>query len=215
MGKKGGQAAPAQPDPVATAQAQTGMNVNTAQANTYLQNANEVGPTGSVNYSYGQNVHTITDPNTGRQYTVDTPTRTTTLSPEQQKIFDTNQAMQQSLSSTGLSQSQKIGDILGTPISFGGAYQATPGQLQTQLGPSDYEASRKSVEQAMMARAAPQLNAAKQNLEANLEAQGFKRGTEAFNQQMGEWGQQYNDMTTQAILAGGQEQSRRRQAQHT
>lgn len=207
MGKKSGPKAPPAPDPVATAAAQTGMNVNTAIANSYLQNANETSPTGSVNYSVGGH-QTITDPNTGQQYQVPTFNRDVKLSAGQQGIFDTTERTQQELANVGLQQTQKIGGILGTPISFSGAQQVNNPNLQTKLGSSDFEQSRRDVEKAVMSRADPQLQAAKQQLDAKLVAEGHQRGTEGYNQAMGEWGQQYNDATMQAILAGGQEQSR-------
>ena len=207
MGKKSSPQAPAAPDPVATAAAQTGMNVNTAIANSYLQNANETSPTGSVSYSKS-GYETITDPNTGQQYQVPRFNRDVKLSQGQQGIFDTTEKTQQELANVGLQQTQKIGGILGTPISFDNAQKVNPLQLQTKLGPSDYEGARKDVEKAIMSRANPQLEAAKQGLDAKLVAEGHQRGTPAYNAAMQEWGQQYNDATMQAILAGGQEQSR-------
>lgn len=45
--------APTPPDPKETAAAQTGTNVSTALANTFLGNVNQVTPYGSLTYSYG------------------------------------------------------------------------------------------------------------------------------------------------------------------
>jgi hypothetical protein len=50
-------AAPPPPDPAATANAQTGSNVNTAVANSILGNANEVTPYGSVSYTQNGSTH--------------------------------------------------------------------------------------------------------------------------------------------------------------
>lgn len=50
MGKKSQPQAPAPPDPYAVGQAQTGTNIQTAIANAYMGNANEIGPQGSITY---------------------------------------------------------------------------------------------------------------------------------------------------------------------
>ena len=207
MGKKSSPKPTPAPDPVATAAAQTGMNINTAVANSYMQNANETSPTGSVSYTTGA-MQTITDPNTGQSYQVPTFNRDVKLSEGQQGIFNTNEQLQQQLSNIGLNQANRVGDILGTPVNFNNAQQVSMPDIQTKLGPADYETARKDVEQATMSRANPMLNNAKLALDSKLVAEGHQRGTPAYNEAMNEWGQQYNDATMQAILAGGQEQSR-------
>jgi len=51
MGKKGGGSAPAAPDPVKTAQAQTATNKETALWNAVLNNVNQITPYGTLNYT--------------------------------------------------------------------------------------------------------------------------------------------------------------------
>ncbi len=82
------------------------------------------------------------------------------------------------------------------------------GPIQNSIGPTDYEASRKSVEDAMLSRINPQLDRDRTSLDTNLVNQGYVRGTQAYNTAMDEANRQATDARMQAILAGGQEQSR-------
>ena len=67
-----GPKAPTPPDPNVVAAAQTGSNVNTGVANSYLGNANERGPLGNVNYR-------VTGHNQVDGHDVPSFTKTTTL----------------------------------------------------------------------------------------------------------------------------------------
>lgn len=107
--------APDPPDPRQTSAAQTGTSVSTAIANAHLGNVNEVGPNGTVSYSYGD-PYTYTDPYTGQSYTVQTPTKTTVLTPEGQAIYDQQQQTKLNLAQTGNQQSAFLQDYLGQPV---------------------------------------------------------------------------------------------------
>jgi Chaperone of endosialidase len=61
--------APEPPNPATTASAQTSANISTAIANAYLNNANQVTPTGSLTYTPSGDSTTINDP-AGVQYTI-------------------------------------------------------------------------------------------------------------------------------------------------
>ncbi len=87
-------------------------------------------------------------------------------------------------------------------------YLNQPGAIQQSIGPTDYEASRRSVEDAMLSRINPQLDRDRTSLDTNLVNQGYVRGTEAYNTAMDQANRQATDARMQAILAGGQEQSR-------
>jgi hypothetical protein len=82
------------------------------------------------------------------------------------------------------------------------------GRLQRSVGPNDFSADRQRVEQAIMARMQPQLDQGRAKMEQRLADQGIPAGSEAYNRQMDALGRQENDAMGQAILAGGQEQSR-------
>jgi hypothetical protein len=92
------------------------------------------------------------------------------------------------------------GRILGE---FGDA-----GALQRSVGPDDFSADRQRVEQAVMSRMQPQIEQSRAAMAQRLADQGIPAGSEAYKRQMDELGQQENDARMQAILAGGQEQSR-------
>lgn len=102
------QAAPTPPSVADTASAQTTSNLATAQAQTNLNQVNQVTPTGSLTYST-----TGTNPD-------GTPIRTatTTLSPVEQALFDTDTGTQQNLANVAKDASGRIGGLISSPIDF-------------------------------------------------------------------------------------------------
>lgn len=107
--------APEAPDPKETASAQMGQNVNTAIANSYLQNVNQNTPYGSMNWSVSD-TYKMTDPNSGEVYDVPRWSVNQTLSPTQQQLFDTEQTVKQNLANLGASQSARLNDVLSQPF---------------------------------------------------------------------------------------------------
>lgn len=202
--------APRAPDPYATAQAQQQANIGTASANSVIQNANQYGPWGSRVFNQ-IGTQMVNGQEVPRWEQIDT------LSPEQQRLF--NQQMQ--LGSAGnelaLGQMGRLSNILNQPINMSGLPQAagTPslarlgaGPQLARMGNQDYEQSRQRVEQAMLSRIAPQQQQDRSALSTRLRNQGLVEGSEAFNRAMDQQGRQENDARMQAVLAGGQEQSR-------
>lgn len=208
---------PPAPDPYATASAQTGANVNTAIANTTLQNANEIGPLGNVTYEQTGS-RTIRDPirdaagnvvsgpggvgGAGisyNEYDVPIYTRTTTLSAPQQEMLNRQQALGTQLLGMAQGQAGRVNDALSSPYDISHIQGLNQGEWNT---------SRDAVESAMLQRLNPQLERDKAALDNKLVNEGFQRGTEAYNQAMNEYGQQANDARLGVTLAGGQEQSR-------
>ena len=108
MGKP---SAPTPPNPITTAGLATGTNVNTAVANAFLNNTNQVTPQGSLTYQPTDN-YSWTDPTTGSTYTIPRFTATQTLSPQQQAIQGQTQAAQYNLAGMANAQSGKIAGIL-------------------------------------------------------------------------------------------------------
>lgn len=139
--------APTPPDPQETAAAQTGTNVSTAIANSYLGNINQVTPDGSLNYSKtGQQF--INDPN-GQQYWMNADgkyttknmsgkdgysavtgyyvpqfTATQTLSPQQQAIKAQEDKANLNFATLANTQSNKLNKLLADPFSIKGAPNA-------------------------------------------------------------------------------------------
>jgi hypothetical protein len=99
--------------------------------------------------------------------------------------------------------SNDVGDTGWAVTGFGDA-----GGIQRSLGPNDYAAQRSEVENSIYSRLNPQLDRDRNALETKLVNQGLVRGTDAFNTAMDESNRQANDARMQAVLAGGQEQSR-------
>ena len=89
-----------------------------------------------------------------------------------------------------------------------------PGSIDTAFGsvrgvPSAVDdASRQRVEQAIMSRLEPQFQKDEQDLRTRLLNSGVEVGTDAWNREMQRLAQQHTDARMQAVLAGGQEESR-------
>ncbi|MDF9301606.1 tail fiber domain-containing protein [Tritonibacter mobilis] len=84
---------------------------------------------------------------------------------------------------------------------------ANAGQIRRTYG-TDFSEDRRRVEDALMSRMNPQLERDQEALRARLVGQGIREGSEAYDRAMNRFGEQSNDARMQAILAGGQEQSR-------
>lgn len=186
--------APPPPDPYRVAAAQTGQNVQTAIANSYLGNVNQVGPYGSTTYSQG-GTHAMPGPN-GETYQVPQFTQTTTLSPEQQKLYDQQTRLGANLNDLALSQTERLSNHLNKPIDFSGLPDIT----------NDFSADRTRVEQAMFDRVAGQNERDYNALENRLTNQGFMRGTQAFTDAMDEHRRGINDQKLAITARGLQEQ---------
>jgi hypothetical protein len=169
---------PPAPDPVATAAAQTQSNVGTALAQGQLNNVNQVTPYGNLTYTSSPSGVNVGGQNIP-QYTA-----TQTLSPDQQTLFNLGTQTQKNIGQIGVDQSQKIGQLLGTPVDL------SPGAVDqhlTQLG---------------LARLEPQLQRDWQNREATLMNRGIMPGSEAYAREQEAFNQSKNDAYNQLILGG-------------
>lgn len=81
-------------------------------------------------------------------------------------------------------------------------------KMRFDYGQDSFSDDRKRVEDAILARQNPELEKQRVALEQRLADQGITAGSEAYNNAMDMYGRQVNDARTQAILAGGEEQSR-------
>lgn len=110
---------PPAPDPMATAQAQSVMNRETAVTQAYLNNMDQVGPNGTLRYTVTGNA-----PDGTPRWRVDQ-----TLSEPQQKLNDLSNETSINLGKIGVSQSARVGDLLSTPydISQGAIDKRTAG----------------------------------------------------------------------------------------
>lgn len=173
--------APAPPDPYRTAGAQTTQNVGSSVATSVLGNPNQVGPYGSTTYSQSGENYSFVGPD-GKVQTVPRYTQTTTLSPEQQRLYDQQNQIGQNVNQLAIDQSSRLSDHLGRPIDA----SSLP-----KIG--DFATDRRAVEDAEFARLNPQLERDRLALENRLVNQGFKIGDEAYNNAMDEYNRQVND----------------------
>ena len=120
---------PPAPNPAATAQAQTGENVDTAIANAQLSHVNQTDPSGSTSTYGTDGTSPFTDPVSGTTYNIPNYTQTTSLSPAEQQIFNTNLNTQGNIADTANVQSQQIGASLDNPINLQGVNLSSVGQL--------------------------------------------------------------------------------------
>jgi hypothetical protein len=209
------------PDPYATAMAQGQINEQTAKLQARLGNPDTYGPTGSVTHEFRPD---------------DTVATTTKLSPGQQQIFDAVQGGEQSaakrmqqLLGTAVDTSGLTGYAQMPGNATSGVQTSLPqsGQIQTgfdgggpvrtdfqtggpmaMMGTQDYGAQRSEVENAIMSRVQPQYDRQRDTLNANLAAQGFNVNTAGYRNAADESNRNLTDARMQAVLAGGQEQSR-------
>ena len=112
--------APTPPNPVATAAAQTGTNVSTAVANSFLNNTNQVTPTGNLNYNVTGN-YGWTDPSTGQTYQIPTFTATQTQTPIGQQTQAQSDQTKLNMATMGNQQSASISNWLSQPMNLSNA----------------------------------------------------------------------------------------------
>lgn len=187
--------APTPPDPTKTAQAQTTQNVATAAANNAMGMVNQRGPDGSLTYNQ---VGSYTDPSTG--ITVPRYEAVTQLSDAAQQRYDTTNAATQNMANIARLLSGRIEETAASPVSMD--------NLPDLPGSGGYADQRKAVEDAIYSRLNPQLDRARAARETDLANRGIRMGSAAYDRAMQGVGQNENDARMQAVLAGGQEQSR-------
>lgn len=225
--------APEPPDPYETAQAQLGTNVSAATAASFLNNMTEVTPDGRVDYIRGAN-ETIAGPN-GRM-NVPTFRRVETLSQPNQNLRSQSLRIDKKSNQIAIDQLDRARRHLSSPISTDGAvdYQRTPnapnmqtnfgqqtttrnigdaGQVQQSLeqgrvSGGDYEAGRQRVENALLDRLGETYGRDRDAFEARMAAQGVQAGSEAYRRGLDEINRGRDNARFQALMAGGQEQSR-------
>jgi hypothetical protein len=200
---------PAPPNYAEAATAQGAANVDAARSTAVLSNPNIYTPYGTQVVSYDP-----TGPNGEMK-----PTVTQSLSPDQQKIFNTNQQGQQGLADLGLNAVGRAGNILGQDVSFDGAPKidqfGTSG-LPTVGSGAD---TRARVREAMLSRVSNDIKEGRDSTASTLIARGIPQGSEAWNREMGRIDRQETDSRYQAELAAGtaanqefgQDMSRRQQ----
>lgn len=173
---------PQAPDPMQTAQAQSGMNRDTAIAQQNLNMVNQVTPWGSLtNQQTGTTSYTDSS---GKLVTQPAWTQTVSLSPEQQAIFEKSQAAQENLAGIAQNQSGIVADTLSNPFEF-----------------NNQDAADWAYDLAQT-RIAPQQQQSQAALRSQLINSGLRPGTRAWDSEMTRIGQQFNDQNNMLALQG-------------
>lgn len=187
MGKSSPRA-PAAPDPATTAAAQSATNKETAYWNAMLNNVNQTTPWGSI--SYTQTGDGTYDPNKPPQFS-----STINLSPEQQKLLDTQQRSDNALAALGEQQIGRITQAVSSPYSYAG--------IGNNVTDADLGAARTDAQNAIMLRLDPQFQRDEEALRTRLINQGIGQGSDAYNKEFESLNQAKNDARMQAILQAG------------
>jgi hypothetical protein len=174
------------PDPTPpreTSAAQTGSSVSTSIANAFLQNMNETTADGTKTFDQTGS-YSFTDPYTGQSYTVPRFSVTQTLSEAQQGIKDQNDRASLNLSTLGADLSGKLGNQLTDNFQLGNE------NVESRL----FDLGRKRLD--------PMFAQRDEDLRTRLANQGIKAGSQAYDREMGNQGQQQNDAYNQLLLQG-------------
>lgn len=174
---------PSAPSPTETAGAQTASNVSTAIGQQQLNAVNQQTPWGSLTYSQN-GTYDFTDPTTGKVYKLPKMTATTTLSPEQQALYQTGMSTQQNLAGVAEDQSVRLGELLSEPFSL------------------DNDAVEGRINELASKRLDPQLDRRKEATIQRLADQGIKVGSTAYDRAMEGLYQGDNDARNQLLLTG-------------
>lgn len=155
-------------------------------------------------------------------------TATTTLSPENQKIYDEMMKSKLNLSKTATEQTEFLRKYLGKPMDTSGApdqWKYLGANYNSDLGPDyatnvgdgyatsyagadDFSADRQRYEDALMARQQPALQQNRDRVRQQLIASGLRPGTAAWDSEQARLSAAETDTRMAATLAAGEEQAR-------
>ncbi|HUH57274.1 MAG TPA: hypothetical protein VL020_02030, partial [Pseudomonadales bacterium] len=177
-----GKSAPKAPDPAKTAAAQGAWNSFTAQQQQQMNMIGQNSPWGSLEYQQTGSSW-ITDPN-GKRVEIPTYTANTTLSPEQQAIFDASQAAEGNLANIAKDQSEWLGSYLQDPFEF-----------------NNQDAENWAFDLASQ-RILPQQEQNRKALDTQLLNRGIRPGSAAYDQEMQRLTNANTDQLNQLALTG-------------
>lgn len=223
-----GKDSPPPVDYAAQAKAQGDANLQTSVYNNNANRVDQNTPLGSSTWSLKPGADPA-NPKPGDYV------QTVSLSPDQQTLYN-NQNQASNTLSTGLNTAAgRAVDSMGRPFDTSQlpamqgapAIQSTatpgagltmglgaPGALTSSVatqaipGSNDYSANRDQVVNAIMSRATPDLQRARDTRETDLANRGIDVGSTGYGRAQDILGRNENDAKMAAILAGGQEQSR-------
>lgn len=178
---------PDAPDYTGAAEATAAGNLAMAREATQANRANQITPWGTSTWDRPMLADGSYDPS-------GTWTQTTTLSPEQQRLFDLNNQTNTGMAETGLAALGSTRDMFETPLDFSGL-----GEYK------NYDDFRQGIMDNMLTRSNTQIGQDREAMAAQLIAQGIPRGSEAFDREMTRLDQKQTDARQQAELAATQQ----------
>lgn len=179
-----GKSAPKAPDPAKTAAAQGAWNSFTAQQQQAMNMTDQNSPWGSLTYDQTGS-QTIIDPN-GKAVEVPRYTANTTLTPEQQEIYNQIQAADLNLATIANEQSGRVGELLNNPFEY-----------------SNQDAENWAFDLASQ-RILPQQEQNRKALDTQLLNRGIRPGSAAYDQEMQRLTNANTDQLNQLALTGRQ-----------
>lgn len=174
--------APKAPDPWQTAQAQSQWNNTTAQTQQAMNMVDQTNPWGSSTYTQ-TGTQTIIGAD-GKPIQVPKYNQTTTLSPEQQAIFEQTQVAQGNLAGLASDQSAAMRDYLSKPFEFNNtdaeqwAYDLASPRILAQQGQNE------------------------EQIRTTLANKGIREGSAAWNAEMSRMTNANTDQLNQLALTG-------------
>ena len=209
---------PDAPDYKGAAEATAAANAAQMDKQTWQNRINQYGPTGSKTYEVGSTINPVT----GKP--METWSEYTKLSPEQQAMFDQNQAIQGMRLDVGETAAGRLMDEYGQPMDWSGlsSYGETPTAYKTvampnvasryteggaSIGdPNDYRQQGEDASyESQMRRITPQYQDAIASMETKLRNQGLNPDDRAWQNQMQAMSEAYNDASQSARLTAASE----------
>jgi len=196
--------APKAPDPQKMAAQQTASNINTATAQQWLNNTNQVTPYGNLTYAQtgmnkvgGQNVPQFT--------------ATQTLAPEELAALQRERGLNQLWDETAMRQGKVASDVMATPFHYSpGEHEQWAGNLYDKLSADTNEQQRAAAQQRLAGQgltpgSAAYDDAMRNTLYAQNKARNdFELGSygQGFQQALTERNQPLNEMAAMMGMGG-------------
>jgi hypothetical protein len=171
---------PPAPDYTGAAQATATGNLDAARTAAAANRVNQVTPYGNLTYSI----------NGKDSYGNDLYTATQSLSPQQQKLLDSTNALNNGLMSTANSGLNYANGVLSKP------------GIDTSSLPSVGINPGQSYQDAIMSRLQPQIKQQNDQFDQQMANQGIAPGTQAYDNAKRVLGQQQNDLLTSSTVNG-------------
>lgn len=220
---------PPEPDPFRVAAAQQLANIETAEANTALANADEYTPEGSALFEQTAPIEVETYQYDASGNLTGTTTRsikrwkrTVSLSATQQSLFDQQQQLSSLFNGWAINQVEQLQLIMADPLNDTGltprhttpseptliTTAPTPGSLVETIGSTDLVAHIEATRDAIEGRVEYNIDRDRTKMITELEHQMIYPGSKAYINALDTFDKASTDARTESYLKAQQEQSR-------